>query len=632
MNKPKYRRILNVKTWKTILWCFIFLFLTACQTEQESSQKETSEERLGKNQIVENEYAFSKLYGYIRFFHPSDEASDINWHNFAIYGAEKVHSSQTNEELRETLEELYLPIAPTVVFYDPSTEEVPDIDTTTDELIAWQHKGLAMDDLAGPSIYSSERVEAKIENGELILSENALFNDYPSKEDVINVQLTDELAVSIPLTLGTEKIEGETINNLTLKDTRTLGGTKDSINAFKNLQKELSRVSEDLDDKQVQFAATTVVWNNFQHFYPNFHVMDTDWEKQLIAYLEKTYEASTNEDYRNVLMELLEKTGDGHANISDTRIPFTSSLTLESREYWPFQVDVIDSKVILTVTDEESPFEEGDRLISIGDKNVKSWLEDVTDFIPGSSQLKEYRSLQYVHELSGEEIVIERDGTEHTFTEIEKSKVSLDEFKRDSPLKELEDNIWYVNLTQPVLDEIKENRTNLNAAKGIIFDLRGYPYSFEETLEIIQLLTDQPLIGPIFRFHGAIYPDRKSPILIDEQTGFEAGKGTINSEIVFLSYSGSMSMPEYFLKYVKNNQLGTIIGEATAGADGNMYTYSIPGKLLGGITMAEVLNTDGSQTHLVGVEPDIWVDRTRDGIKSKQDEYINKALEYIRAK
>lgn len=91
-------------------------------------------------------------------------------------------------------------------------------------------------------------------------------------------------------------------------------------------------------------------------------------------------------------------------------------------------------------------------------------------------------------------------------------------------------------------------------------------------------------------------------------------------------------MPEYFLKYVKNNQLGTIIGEATAGADGNMYTYSIPGKLLGGITMAEVLNTDGSQTHLVGVEPDIWVDRTRDGIKSKQDEYINKALEYIRAK
>ena len=45
-------------------------------------------------QQVQNLRAFTKLYGYIKYFHPSDEASAIDWDRFAIYGAAQVKDAQ----------------------------------------------------------------------------------------------------------------------------------------------------------------------------------------------------------------------------------------------------------------------------------------------------------------------------------------------------------------------------------------------------------------------------------------------------------------------------------------------------------------------------------------------------------
>jgi hypothetical protein len=36
---------------------------------------------------VQNLRTFAKIYGYVRYFHPSDEASEINWQRFLLYGS-----------------------------------------------------------------------------------------------------------------------------------------------------------------------------------------------------------------------------------------------------------------------------------------------------------------------------------------------------------------------------------------------------------------------------------------------------------------------------------------------------------------------------------------------------------------
>src|SRR5262245_58716096 len=48
---------------------------------------------------LDNLIAFAKLYGYVRYFHPSDEAAATKWESFLIDGISAVEAAQTAEEL-----------------------------------------------------------------------------------------------------------------------------------------------------------------------------------------------------------------------------------------------------------------------------------------------------------------------------------------------------------------------------------------------------------------------------------------------------------------------------------------------------------------------------------------------------
>lgn len=115
----------------------------------------------GEKQQINNLKAFSRLYGYIKYFHPSDEVSEIDWDKFAVYGVEKIKTVKNDEELKNTLKELFLPIAPTAQIYS-ANEKPKDIseyfpkDTTGLKVVAWQHMGVGISHKS--NIYKSIRI------------------------------------------------------------------------------------------------------------------------------------------------------------------------------------------------------------------------------------------------------------------------------------------------------------------------------------------------------------------------------------------------------------------------------------------------------------------------------------------
>ncbi len=110
---------------------------------------------------LENLRAFGKLYGYVKYFHPSDAASAIDWDRFAVYGVRTVTDASSPADLKESLEALFLPIAPTVQIYadeegpPASVAELTPVDTTDLKLVAWQHLGVG---LGNPGPYRSIRL------------------------------------------------------------------------------------------------------------------------------------------------------------------------------------------------------------------------------------------------------------------------------------------------------------------------------------------------------------------------------------------------------------------------------------------------------------------------------------------
>ena len=109
---------------------------------------------------VQNLETFARLYGYARWFHPSDEAQEIDWEKFAILCVQKVENVKSTAELRDTLYRLFSPIVQGLQIYKKSKPEIfnPEILLSPDpdaKPVAWQHYGVYLNEKS--NIYKSIR-------------------------------------------------------------------------------------------------------------------------------------------------------------------------------------------------------------------------------------------------------------------------------------------------------------------------------------------------------------------------------------------------------------------------------------------------------------------------------------------
>ena len=52
-------------------------------------------------ELLERLETFNKLYGYVKYFHPSDEAANLDWDAFSIYGVEQILKSENKEKTEQ---------------------------------------------------------------------------------------------------------------------------------------------------------------------------------------------------------------------------------------------------------------------------------------------------------------------------------------------------------------------------------------------------------------------------------------------------------------------------------------------------------------------------------------------------
>ncbi len=122
------------------------LMLSSCQKE---SRK------------IQNIESFAKLYGYARWFHPSDEAQEIDWEKFAILGIQKVENIKSDTELKDTLFHLFSPIVQGLQITNTKSQETIDLNLlippnfSDNKVVAWQHSGVNLGKKS--NIYKSVR-------------------------------------------------------------------------------------------------------------------------------------------------------------------------------------------------------------------------------------------------------------------------------------------------------------------------------------------------------------------------------------------------------------------------------------------------------------------------------------------
>jgi C-terminal processing protease CtpA/Prc len=97
--------------------------------------------------------------------------------------------------------------------------------------------------------------------------------------------------------------------------------------------------------------------------------------------------------------------------------------------------------------------------------------------------------------------------------------------------------------------------------------------------------------------------------------------------VVFLTDASAISYAESCMSVVESLKLGEIVGQTTAGTNGNINQLTLPGGYTVIFTGMRVTKDDGSVYHGVGVTPQHVVEPTIAGIKAGRDEQLDKAVE-----
>lgn len=172
---------------------------------------------------IENLKTFAKAYGYIKYFHPSDGSSELDWKRFAAFGASRVLNCRNEEELIGELRGIFVPIAPTVTFSSERDDDydVPEIRPPNPEdynLTFWQHRGVGLgmnENYRSP--YESVRVNSPIKREEPrnfgILINSMDAKEYRDKRIRLKMmaRLDDTTGVSAYVRLASIDSDGGTV-------------------------------------------------------------------------------------------------------------------------------------------------------------------------------------------------------------------------------------------------------------------------------------------------------------------------------------------------------------------------------------------------------------------------------------
>ncbi|RFB17398.1 ABC transporter permease subunit [Bacillus sp. HNG] len=623
------------------LVCLSILISNSSQTLPAFTPVSGTNGWIDKERQFANVTAFAHLYGYVRFFHPSDEVEEIDWNQFALYGMEKIIGSKNEQELKENLEEIFQPIAPTLKIYLTDEEYdryLPDYKKLRDpsyELVAWQHEGFkikenlsflpllteeeAQDKLFLTilnSSFKSKRVYYSFAYEKFSIWALPLFDHFPNERDVIEEPINQELKIQLPLTL------------VAYQKSTNIYGENQEFAALQNRLKRIEVFSADTMDPIVQLSNTIIVWNIVKYFYPYYDIVDVDMNQQLADSLKELLHPAnyvSHVEFKRALEKMLRPLNDGHINVIDRQYHIG--------KYLPFWADVFDGEVVVTAVSEDSPFKVGDVIVERSGESAIEWINEIIKLESGTKHYREFAALKrFVRDLDGrgeEVFTVKRDGQQLNINATYQLPSSVDRFNRSSEegYKYLGNDIYYVNIDHFTKDQLEVALEEFHHAKGIIFDFRAYPAI--DLSALFEKLSDEIIYTMPMNVPRIMYPN-KPPVEFDENQASYLPKDEIfTSKMVALIDGSCISACETYAGTFKGNGLATMIGGPTAGTNGSINLIKLPGNMGVWFTAWQALSVDWSQHHMIGVQPDVIVERTREAALEGRDEQLEAALEYL---
>ena len=534
-----------------------------------------------------NLLALARTLRIVRHFHPSDQAAATQWDTFSVDAVRAVGPARDAAALAAAMGRVFASVAPTLRIEratDPMPAIVPQAGATG--ALHWTHAGFGHGSVASGA-YADQR-----EDGPL------------TRPEIVRVPLDGGYVADVPLSVATNGKQ-----TLPLVPPSPPATTADA---------------SDPRDRAAHLAGVIDEWEIVKTFSPYLDTAATPWDDVLPAMLA---EAATDADaraYAATLAHEIHALRDGHGNVVPPAYP--------PRFAPDASVTRLGDAVVVERAGAATGLLPGDVVTALDGRPVGAAWDEIAARYSGTPQWIAYVTSQQL--LSAEQAVplaltVRRGGTEIAVSIARAALQRAPDQHRPATGAELRPGVIYVDLTTATKQEVDALRPRMLTAHGIVFDMRGYPSSSQPDQSVFPYLTHETLQSARWNVPVITHPDVVDSWNTDGRWSLAPKEPYIAAKRAFVTDGRAISYAESIMGIVEAYHLGEIVGEPTAGTNGNANVVTLPAGYSFVFTGMKVLKHDGSRHHLVGILPTIPVHRTLAGITAGRDELLDAAVEAV---
>jgi hypothetical protein len=389
-----------------------------------------------------------------------------------------------------------------------------------------------------------------------------------------------------------------------------------------------------LPDAGFQLLALYRFWNIVEYWSPNRDVVGENWDDILTEFIPRIGLAKTSDTYTREMFALIAMDHDTHANL-------WGSLALRPPEgpcELPVTVRFIAGRAVVTGyradSGKTSGLIPGDAITQLDGVPVSKLVADWTPYYADSNDAARFRDIARTMtrgECGEARIGVARRSQDVEIKAARVLSTGLDSnagSTHDLPgetFRMLSPQVAYLKLSSVKAADVPRYIDSATGTKGLIIDIRNYPSEFV-VFALGQLLVDRET-----QFVRFTHFDLSNPGAFHWMEGppLVPAKPHYGGKVVVLVDEISQSQAEYTTMAFRSAPRTIVIGSATAGADGNVSGFSLPGGLNTMISGLGIFYPDKKPTQRVGIVPDVEVKPTVAGIVAGQDELLEEAIKRI---
>lgn len=382
-------------------------------------------------------------------------------------------------------------------------------------------------------------------------------------------------------------------------------------------------------------------WNVINYFYPYKYAVGRPWGRVLDELIPELVNATDTVLYHKAIARMAASINDSHGGLwPQVYHTFTGKYSP------PFDFRIVGNKAVVVKIDTGNPLSKikiGSVIEAMDGVALKRKIKAYWDYIPASNDGGKIKSMHYLLLNSKNKTALlsgyQPDGERFEAIVDLRERDLLRDYKNffdmESPVasRMLKDDIGYVffsNINKKNIDSVMQP---LMHTRAIIFDMRNYPTNGTGTYTTPQYLLAEPkvysrLTRPNFSLPGTFRYE-----IANKGTSYsQVGKSNPNfyrGKIILLVDNRTQSAAEWACMTLKTAAHVTVIGNQTAGADGNVTRTVLPGGYRINFSGLGIYYPDGSETQRIGIHVDIPVSYTVNDMIDRTDPLLERALKFI---